>query len=186
MQSSAAPREQAHPTLRESSPSIRQVVRRAGQPGSELRYLRVEFAGGRGGVGGEVRRNRFAWCGCPNSHRPCSGPCIGRRRARVPRRKRPIAAIASQARPIHDSVTWSKGWRGSAQYLYVQQGPRGGSGMRGAAQGAGTLAFPQFYNVTSGRRPVQHRIDRSIRQTMNGRPGRPSCSRMGQGSPRGT
>ena len=114
----------------------------------ELRYLRVEFAGGGSppeapsaalgfhGVGdgtfidhvqvhaslgdGFVFRGGTAHCGY---------------------------CVASDAR--RDSVAWGLGWKGSAQNLYVQQGSEAASAIRGSAEGpALDGGMPVLYNAT--------------------------------------
>ncbi len=55
--------------------------------------------------------------------------------------------VISEAR--RSSLTWSEGWHGSAQHLYVQQGRHALSAMRGYAASSGEpAAGPRFANVT--------------------------------------
>ena len=50
---------------------------------------------------------------------------------------------------LGDSVAWSAGWQGSAQYLYVHQGAQAASGMHGKdADQVMPSAAPRFYNIT--------------------------------------
>ena len=54
---------------------------------------------------------------------------------------------ASEAR--HASLAWDRGWRGSVQHLYVQQGAQAAAALHGRADGAaGGNAGPTFYNAT--------------------------------------
>ena len=55
--------------------------------------------------------------------------------------------VASDVRS--DSLAWDRDWRGSAQYLYVQQGAQGASAIHGRADGsAGAGRSPKIYNAT--------------------------------------
>ena len=55
--------------------------------------------------------------------------------------------VASEVR--NDSLLWNRGWRGSAQHLYVQQGSQASSAVRGsAAQAAMDSPAPTLYNAT--------------------------------------
>ena len=49
----------------------------------------------------------------------------------------------------HDSLAWDRGWQGSMQYLYIQQGVEAASAIRGSAEGAPVdAATPMIYNAT--------------------------------------
>ena len=114
---------------------------------SELRFLRVEFAGARlsegeraaalalVGVGSRTVAHYVqvhASAGDGFAFRGGGGHCGH--------------CVASEVR--QSSVSWSKGWKGSAQHLYVQQGSHGASGIRGSAVRADSLVAPKLYNVT--------------------------------------
>ena len=112
-----------------------------------LRYLRVEFAGGTANrreepaalalhdVGSRMVMDHVqvhASAGDGLAFRGGAAHCSH--------------CVASEARL--DSVDWSQGWRGSAQYLYVQQGAQAGAGMRGSAGWESGGASPTFHNLT--------------------------------------
>ena len=116
-------------------------------PNSELRFLRVEFAGAPLSQGERPAALAFVGAGSRTvadhvqvhasagdgfAFRGGSGHCGH--------------CVASEAR--ESSVNWSRGWKGSAQYLYVQQGSHGASGIRGSAVQADGLVAPKLYNVT--------------------------------------
>ena len=114
----------------------------------ELRYLRVEFAGGGSltatpasavafeGVGARTvidHVQAHASAGDGFAFRGGAAHCS--------------YCVSSDTRG--NSVAWSLGWQGSMQHLYVQQGAQGASGMHGsAASEALPGAMPTFYNVT--------------------------------------
>ena len=114
----------------------------------ELRYLRVEFAGGGSPAGTAASAVVFEGVGARTvidhvQAHASAGAGIAFRGGTAHCRY----CVSSDARG--DSVAWSMGWRGSVQHLYVQQGARGASGLRGsAASGAIAGAVPRFYNVT--------------------------------------
>ena len=53
---------------------------------------------------------------------------------------------------LHDSLDWAEGWRGTAQHVYIQQGPQGEHGIEAidGSAGSSTLSPPRPapYNVT--------------------------------------
>ena len=50
---------------------------------------------------------------------------------------------------LHDSLAWERGWQGSLQHLYVQQGSEGASALHGRAHGAtADDSGPLLYNAT--------------------------------------
>ena len=113
---------------------------------SELRYLRVEFAG----AGSEAPSSALAF------HRVDDGMVIDHVQVHASLGDG-IAfhggtahcgyCVASEVRG--NSVSWGLGWQGSAQHLYVQQGGSGGAGVRGEAEGgAGDGRAPLLYNLT--------------------------------------
>ncbi|MCY4583345.1 MAG: hypothetical protein OXE50_11200, partial [Chloroflexi bacterium] len=114
----------------------------------ELRYLRVEFAGGGSLTGTPASAIVFegvsartvidhvqvhASAGDGFAFRGGTAHCS--------------YCVSSDTRG--NSMTWSMGWQGSMQHLYVQQGAQGASGLHGsAASEAIPAAMPTFYNVT--------------------------------------
>ena len=120
----------------------------ASDSSSELRYLRVEFAGGGPLTGMPPAAVVFEGVG--------AGTVIDHVQAHASAGDgfafRGGAAhcgycVSSDTRG--NSVAWSMGWQGSMQHLYVQQGAQGASGMHGSAEGAAIAgAMPTFYNVT--------------------------------------
>ena len=114
----------------------------------QLRYLRVEFAGGGSapeapapalafeGVGGGTLIDHVqvhASLGDGLAFRGGTAHCS--------------YCVSSDA--LHDSLVWSGGWQGSAQHLYVRQGAQAASALRGReAIDAPPLAGPAFRNVT--------------------------------------
>ena len=126
------------------------VVRgRAGsrESSGELRYLRVEFAGGGasaappaalvldGAGSGTVidHVQAHASLGDGLAFRGGTAHCSH--------------CVSSDA--LGDSVAWSHGWQGSAQYLYVQQGAQGTAALRGSGgDWEVPSAGPEFRNVT--------------------------------------
>ncbi len=116
-------------------------------PASELRFLRVEFAGSPLRKGQRPAALAFVGVGsravidCVQVH-ASAGDGIAFRGGEVHCRH----CVASEAKQA--SVSWSQGWKGSAQYLYVQQGSHGASGIRGSAEGADSPVAPTLYNAT--------------------------------------
>ncbi len=117
------------------------------RPASELRFLRVEFAGSRLSPGSASAAIAFVGVGsravidCVQAH-ASAGDGIAFRGGEVHCRH----CVSSEAKQA--SVSWSQGWKGSAQYLYVQQGSHGASGIRGSAEGADSPVAPTLYNAT--------------------------------------
>ena len=114
----------------------------------ELRYLRVEFAGGASvpgaasaalaldGVGGGTVVDHVQVHASLGDGLAFRGGTVGC-----------SWCVASEAR--RDSVVWSGGWQGAAQYLYVRQGARAASALRGIAPAsAARLRGPVFANLT--------------------------------------
>ncbi len=115
-----------------------------------LRFVRVEFAGG-----GSDPANRPAALGL---HGVGSGTVI----EHVQVHESLGDGIAFRGGTAHcgfcvssgaqqDSLDWAQGWRGTAQYMYLQQGPQGQHGI-GASDGADPSlrlpVRPALYNVT--------------------------------------
>ena len=113
-----------------------------------LRYLRVEFAAGGAAPGAPAAAVELHGVG--------TGTLIDHVQVHASLgdgfRFRGGAAhcshcVASYAR--HDSLAWDGGWRGSAQYLYIQQGSEAASAIRGSGEDAVTDgAAPMLYNAT--------------------------------------
>ena len=112
-----------------------------------IRYLRVEFAGGAAASGEPVAGLAFQGVGSRTVidrvqvHASATDGLAFRGGA-----AHCSHCVSSDARL--DSVDWSQGWQGSAQYLYVQQGPQAASAMRGNSNGVGNPSAPTFINVT--------------------------------------
>ena len=116
-----------------------------------LRYVRVEFAGG--GSNAAVRPAAFGF------HGVGSNTVIDHVQAHVSLGDGILFrggtahcgyCVSSGARD--DSLEWSQGWLGTAQHVYIQQGPLGDRGIdaSGAGVGLNLLASmrPALYNVT--------------------------------------
>ncbi|MDE0265329.1 MAG: hypothetical protein OXJ37_23210 [Bryobacterales bacterium] len=114
---------------------------------SELRHLRVEFAGAQLPSGEQPAALAFVGVGsrtvidCVQAH-ASGGDGLAFRGGTVHCRH----CVASEAR--QSSVNWSQGWSGSAQYLYVQQGSHGAAGIRGSGGEADSPGAPTLYNAT--------------------------------------
>ena len=114
----------------------------------ELRYLRVEFAGG-----GSVDKAPAA---AVEFHGVGDGTVIDHVQAHSSLgdgfafhggTARCNYCVSSDSR--HDSLAWDLGWQGSVQHLYVQQGSEAASAIRGSADGLPINGLaPTLYNVT--------------------------------------
>ena len=138
----------------EGAPPIGQIAdglggaANASDSSGELRYLRVEFAGGGSVTGTPASAVAFEGVGARTvidhvQTHASAGDGFAFRGGTA----HCSYCVSSDTRG--NSVAWSMGWRGSMQHLYVQQGAQGASGMHGSAGGE-TLpgAMPTFYNVT--------------------------------------
>ena len=116
-----------------------------------LRYLRVEFAGG--GTSADGRPAGIGLFGVG------AGTVIDHVQAHASLDDGILFrggtahcgyCVASGARS--DSLEWAQGWLGTAQHVYLQQGPQGDAGIEAsgatAASGLQATARPALYNVT--------------------------------------
>ena len=126
-------------------------VRGGGGPGDssgELRYLRVEFAGGGSAPGAPVAALAFDDVG--------GGTVIDHVQVHASggdglafRGGTAHCAHCVSSDSLHDSLTWSAGWQGSAQHLFVRQGAQAACAVRGrAATAAVAQGGPELRNVT--------------------------------------
>ncbi|MYD94606.1 MAG: hypothetical protein F4Y02_13150, partial [Chloroflexi bacterium] len=114
----------------------------------EIRYLRVEFAGGGPLTGAPASAVVFEDVGVRTvidhvQTHASAGDGFAFRGGTA----HCSYCVSSDTRG--NSVAWSMGWHGSMQHLYVQQGAQGASGMHGSSESEavpGTM--PTFYNAT--------------------------------------
>ena len=114
----------------------------------ELRYLRVEFAGG--------LSTHEVPSGALEFHGVGAGTVIDHVQVHASLGDGIVFqggtahcshCVSSEAR--RDSLAWSRGWQGSAQYLYIQQGSEGACGIRGSSPGQPSDGrVPALWNVT--------------------------------------
>ena len=116
-----------------------------------LRFVRVEFAGGSSDAA-----NRPASIGF---HGVGSGTVIDHVQAHEGsgdgiafRGGTAHCGFCVSSGSLHDSLDWAEGWRGTAQHVYIQQGPQGEHGIEAidGSAGSSTLSPPRPapYNVT--------------------------------------
>ena len=115
-----------------------------------LRYVRVEFAGGGGSVSPGTQPAGLGFYGVGSdtsidyvqSH-ASAGDGI-RFVGGTANCRHCVSSGASD-----DGLEWARGWQGSAQHLFIQQGPgRGDCGIEGHDAGLGRGTVPRLYNVT--------------------------------------
>ena len=113
-----------------------------------LRYVRVEFAGAGSVPGTQPAGLGFYGVGAGTSidhvqSHASAGDGI-RFVGGTANCRRCVSSGASD-----DGFEWARGWQGSAQYLFLQQGPGGGDcGIEGQDSGPGSGTAPRLYNLT--------------------------------------
>ncbi len=113
----------------------------------ELRYLRVEFAGGASAAGAPTAALAFEDVGgATRIDRVQAHASLGDGLAFVGGTAHCGHCVASDTQG--DSLAWSGGWRGSAQHLYVRQGAQASAALRGRAGAGAPPAGPALRNVT--------------------------------------
>ena len=124
------------------------AVRGVGASSGELRYLRVEFAGGGMELAGASAALAFEGVGDGTViEHVQTHASLGDGLAFRGGTAHCSHCVASDAQ--RDSVFWSEGWQGSAQHLYVQQGAQGASALRGrAGVEEPPSPGPEFRNAT--------------------------------------
>ena len=118
-----------------------------GESSGQLRYLRVEFAGGGSAPEAPPGLAFYGVGGGTVIEHVQVHAALGDGLAFHGGTARCSHCVVSDSR--RDSLAWSGGWQGAAQHLYVQQGAQGASALHGRQAGpGGPLDGPAFHNVT--------------------------------------